>query len=519
MAGCVISTKYSGLYVLPALILSLGVYNFCNSKDKLQSFYITFGEIALIILTIIFIFFILTHKTILDGDVQFALLDAHGRYKGGHLGATTNASLAFYSSVIFLLPVGVLGGVLMLIGLYDFFYTGKYSFLVFLIAFLMVFLIIHANYNTGFVRNGALIIPVIFLLIGAALTKFNKCNQFFKDRSYGLYLKTLLYLGLALVFLEPALRSFIQLENDYRQDSRSAADKWIKKNIGIEHNIGFIHAAWGGPYVGVPSFISPLKTSEIPLGSNVEELDDVTHYIYDSWQVDVHSEGTSMLSSRPFSELHFNNPARDSRPKLVDEHEKFLSDFKLIKTFPNTEYRGPTIYIYKRFRFKKNIGMLSLGTWGFENLGTWRLTDNQKGLELNYEKQLHFIKKNKTYKLEIGKTSGSFAFQRKFLISEMEGRTFSFSFDAKIDIGELAVSSESYLLPSGLIDDGSVPAYTFDGDYLLTTDWQTFKTKIIFPSFKNYTKTGNDHAIVRIFSADRFHDGSIFIKNLKYREY
>lgn len=517
--GCIISTKYNGLYVIPAILLSMTLNNIIIYKNKVKSFYITAVELTLIVLIAVCIFFILTHKTVLDGGVQAALIEAHGRYSGGHLGATTDATLAFYSNVLFLLPVGVLGGLLILIGLCEFLYERKFSLLVFLITFTGIFLITQANYVIGFARNAALISPVVFLLSGAALNIFRKYAIWSKGYSYRLSLLAFSFLCLGIIFFEPASRSFIQLKNDYQQDSRIAAADWIRKNIGIQHNLGFVHAAWGGPYIGVPSFISPLTTTELPLGSDIKSLNGVTHYTYDSWQVDIHEKGVSMFSFNPFSELHFNNPARDARPSIVADHKSFISDFKLIKTFSNKKYYGPTVYIYKRVKFKKNAKPLKLGTWDFGQPDTWKLTHKHPFSKVTDEEPLEFNKKNNTYHWKVRKSAGAVAFERKFKISELQGRTFAFSFEAKTEAGKITLSNESYLLPSGVIEVTSVPGYTFDGSYKINKDWQTFKTKIIFPSLENYKKTENEHAIIRIITTEKINDRSIFIRNFKYREH
>jgi hypothetical protein len=264
----------------------------------------------------------------------------HAHYSGEHFTAQTNHGVQFYSSIIFFLSYGILGGVFIIAGFYYLCIINKNLGAFFLLFFVMYVLTL-GSYRVVFSRNISALLPFVFVLFGVTLHTI----------STKLHFKTSIVNSILLVIaistsVEPLYRSYLQIKYDSKIDSRVTAHHWILRNTLDQDKIGYIHGAWGAPYTA--HYRKNLVVINLP--SNYNDFKDVDYYITDSWSVDYIKDGVSLFAFIPFSDHHFVNISQDRHPEVYYKHKEFLTNFTLIKEFNNNNYYGPEIKIYKNNR-------------------------------------------------------------------------------------------------------------------------------------------------------------------------
>jgi len=344
ISGLLISTKYSSSLIIFSILIFIFINNYYiqNFRNNLHAINKQiFKEILYYLFIISLIFLILNIDGIVRGDVLPAIIGHHAHYSGGHFTAQSDHGVQFYSSIIFFLSYGILGGVFILAGFYYLYVINKKLGLFFLFFFL-IYILTLGSYRVVFSRNISTLLPFVFILLGVILNLINS-KLTFKNIIVN---KIILSIFIALISVEPLYRSFLQIKYDDKIDSRVVAHHWILNNTLDDDKIGYIHGAWGAPYTA--HYRKNLIIINLP--SNYNNFKDVDYYITDSWSVDYIKDGTSLFAFIPFSDHHFINISQDKHPDFYYKHKEFLTNFTLIKEFNNSNHYGPQIKIYKNNR-------------------------------------------------------------------------------------------------------------------------------------------------------------------------
>lgn len=340
LSGLLISTKYSSSLIIFSILILILINNYCVQSYEANMFTINkqvYREIFCYLLIISFIFLILNFDGILRGDIIPAIVGHHAHYSGEHFTAQTDHGIQFYSSIIFFLSYGVLGGVFILTGFCCLFVINK-RLLVFFLLFFLISILTLGSYHVVFSRNISALLPFVFLLLGVTLQTINVKLPFKRN-----IVDKILLLVIISISIEPLYRSYLQIKYDRKIDSRVVAHHWILSNIPKQDKIGYIHGAWGAPYTA--HYRKNLVIINLP--SNYNNFKDVDYYITDSWSVEYIKDGVSLFAFIPFSDHHFINISQDKHPEIYYQHKQFLTNFTLVKEFQNNNYYGPEIKIYK----------------------------------------------------------------------------------------------------------------------------------------------------------------------------
>lgn len=516
--GAIISTKYSGALLIPSIFIPMFFIILYQNNWRVSALKKVVIYSIYVILISFLVFFILTHKGLFAGDVLYALRDATTRYNGGgQMGASTNEPVIFYAKIIFLLTFGFMGLPLILIGVFELLNKKKYSiFLFILLAFAVFFISVLPN-KMAFPRNSAYLAPLVFLLTGMSLNVIERLLIIINSK-ISLRSTKLIISALTLVFFfEPTVRTFIQLSNDYRSDSREAANKWITENASFK-KVGYIHGGWGGPYTDDKT----VKPVLLPMGSaTLQNFNDVDFFIYDSWQVDVYDKGNSMFSFRPFSELHFNNTVKAPIQNIMQSYKNLLSHFEQVATFSNKDYYGPTVYIYKNTKKTlPNAGrnLINNGNFDRKNMAMWKLYPERRDLKLSRSVSTNEAETSHAASWNIINRENVSFLEQHFDINKLSNRKFGLTFYAKLQNGTHKFSSHSYLLPNGVLDNSAVIVSHYPTSFTLNKSWQKFTFHMSFPSVDFASVNSESYGLIRPLFVEGISNNTIFIKSIEFRE-
>lgn len=312
--GFSISAKYSAtvyLVVMAYLFVVNGYYK--NLNHSLLIGYSAF----LVIIT----FFLLNPYAMIDTKSLIAdFIWNINHYKSGHAGLEANNSLIFYLKTFFYSSFGKIGGGLMVLGLLLLTKDKRYKELA-LLTLVPFFLILQlSTYKVVIARNLVMAMPYFFIVVAYALVGFNSSNYFHKAAKVFM-LFWLIYISQSNFLVKYDIFTAI--------DSRSAAEKWIEKNLPPK---AMIYLSKNFSRTGYLPKIDPEKYHIIK-NNKFNPLNENEYYVA------TYGDYGRYLKKKNGSEYFY--------PEKAKEVLSYLKTLEIIKEFPQ-KYSGFKITVFKK---------------------------------------------------------------------------------------------------------------------------------------------------------------------------
>jgi len=278
----------------------------------------------------------------IDPNKIVQALEFHSRhYSGWHPGLESPNSYLFYSLYGLCITFGVLGSVLFVAGCVRLWRRYRWIALV-LIGFPIFFVGVLGYYPLATSRNLMPAVPffIILMAIGAGCLLDTLERRVPDPR--------IVPLLVVLVLAEPVWRNTMSLINDFQRDAREAAWEWIGKNIPAGAPIAYSYVGFGMPF-------DKNRNPLVDAFRGDRSAMCVGYFVLDGWLYEHHGPGHNPLLWPVVSEQFYINPGQlydnpkqewyRARQKREDD---FIALYRVIQTFSERDYYGPTITVYQR---------------------------------------------------------------------------------------------------------------------------------------------------------------------------